>query len=290
MECLLYIRQMEFSPFFHLALPEVSKAKMKISELSRRTNVPKETIHYYVREGFIPRPRKKGKNVSDYDESFVERIFLIKQIQDHFFLPLSLIKQIMKRQDKSSELKALLKLRMGYFNPLDQLLEKEVVGAQAFAKTTGMGKKWISKFEEWGAITPETHGGKRIYSQDDVIIGKLLVDLDRVGFGPKDGFDPGNVRRYIEIYGKIVRLAREDILDSNLDQLTAEENQARRIRGRELMGVFFYHLYRKLSKEEGSNKEARRTRKAKALPGEPPIRMGFKLNPNPKADERRKSL
>jgi DNA-binding transcriptional MerR regulator len=263
---------------------------MKISELSRRTSVPKETIHYYVREGFIPRPRKKGKNVSDYDDNFVERILLIKQIQDHFFLPLSRIKQIIKRQDKSSELKALLKLRMGYFNPLDQLLEKEVVGEEAFAKATGMGKKWIAKFEEWKALTPETHDRKKIYSQDDVIIARLLVDLDRVGFGPKDGFDPGNVRHYIKLYRKIVRLAREDILDSNLDQLTHEENQARRIRGRELMGVFFYHLYRKLSKQEGRKKEASRTSKSKVLSRQPRIRMGFKLNPNPKPVERRKSL
>jgi hypothetical protein len=196
----------------------------------------------------------------------------------------------MKRQDKSSELKALLKLRMGYFNPLDQLLEKEVLGEEAFAKATGMGKKWIAKFEEWGAITPETHDRKQVYSKDDVIIGRLLVDLDRAGFGPKDGFDPGNVRHYIKLYRQIVRLAREDILDSHADKLTPEENQARRIRGRELMGVFFYHLYRKLSKQEGSNKEARRTRKEKVNSGEPPIRMGFKLNPNPKPDERRKSL
>jgi len=254
---------MEFRLIVHLFPPEVSKAKMKISELSRRTNVPKETIHYYVREGFIPRPRKKGKNVSDYDESFVERILLIKEIQDHFFLPLSLIKQIIKRQDKSSDLKALLKLRMGYFNPLDQLLEKEVVGVEAFAGTTRMGKKWIAKFEEWGVITPGTYDGKKIYSQDDVILGRLLVDLDRAGFGPKDGFDPENVKRYIKLYREIVQLAREDILDSNVDQITPEENQARRIRGRELMGVFFYHLYRKLSKQVGSKDAGRRATKKK---------------------------
>src|SRR3989339_1512816 len=114
---------------------------MKISELSNRTQVPKETIHFYVREGLIPRPRKRGKNVADYDEGYIERILLIKEIQDHFFLPLSYIKEIIKRQNKSPELKALLKLRMGYFSPLDQLLEKEVVGVEAFAKATGMGKK-----------------------------------------------------------------------------------------------------------------------------------------------------
>jgi len=257
---------MEFGPFFHLSLPGVSKTAMKISELSRRTSVPKETIHYYVREGFIPRPRKKGKNVSDYDESFIERILLIKQIQDHFFLPLSQIKKIIKRQNKSPELRALLKLRIGYFSPLDQLLEKEVVGEEAFAKSTGMGKKWVAKFEDWGVITPESNDGEKVYSRDNVIIGRLLVDLDRAGFGPKDGFDPGNVNRYVEIYRQIVQLAREDILDSHLDQLTPEENQARRIRGRELMGVFFYHLYRKLSKQEGNRKEGNRTSKKKALP------------------------
>ncbi len=260
---------------------------MKISELSRRTSVPKETIHYYVREGLIPRPRKKGKNVSDYDESFVDRILLIKQIQDHFFLPLSLIKKIIKRHDQSPELKALLKLRMGYFNPLDQLLEKEVVGEEAFAKATGMGTKWIAQFEEWGVITPETCDGRVVYSQDDVIIGRLLVDLDRAGFGPKDGFDPGNVRHYIKLYRKIVRLAREDILDSIADQLSPEENQARTIRGRELMGVFFYHLYRKMSKQEGRNKEAGRTSKAKVLSRRIPIRVGLNSMANPKPVERR---
>ena len=238
---------------------------MKISELSRRTNVPKETIHYYVREGFIPRPRKKGKNVSDYDESFVERILLIKQIQDHFFLPLSLIKKIVKQRNKYPDLKSLLDLRIGYFSPLDQFLQKELVGEDALAKATGMAKKWIAKFEEWGVITPEAHDGKKIYSQDDVILGRLLVDLDRAGFGPKDGFDPENVKRYIRLYTEIVRLAREDLLDSKLDQITPEENQARRIRGRELMGVFFYHLYRKLSKQEGSKKGGRGTDKGKAL-------------------------
>jgi DNA-binding transcriptional MerR regulator len=223
---------------------------MKISELSRRTNVPKETIHYYVREGFIPRPRKKGKNVSDYDESFIERILLIKQIQDHFFLPLSLIKKIVKQRNKFPELKSLLELRTGYFSPLDQFLQKEVVGEDALAKATGMAKKWIKKFEEWGVISSVIREGQKVYSQDDVIIGKLLVDLDRAGFGPKDGVDPESARRYTDLFRPIVKIAHGSFMSGDLDKFTAEENLERGIRGRELMGVFFYHLYRKLVREE----------------------------------------
>ena len=223
---------------------------MKISELSRRTNVPKETIHYYVREGFIPRPRKKGKNVSDYDESFVERILLIKQIQDHFFLPLSLIKKIVKQRDKFPELKSLLELRIGYFSPLDQFLQKEVVGEDALAKATGMAKKWIAKFEEWGVLSSVMRAGQKVYSQDDVIVGKLLVDLDRAGFGPKDGVDPESARRYTDLFRQVVKMAHGSFLKADLDKFTPEENLERGIRGRELMGVFFYHLYRKLVREE----------------------------------------
>jgi DNA-binding transcriptional MerR regulator len=241
---------MEFSGVLHFSLPEVNEATMKISELSRRTNAPKETIHYYVREGLIPRPRKKGKNVSDYDESFIERILLIKQIQDHFFLPLSVIKKIIKRQNKSPELKALLELRIGYFSPLDQFLQKEVVGEEAFCKATGMGKKWLPRFEDWGVISSIARDGQKVYPQDDVIIGRLLVDLDRGGFGPKDGFDPEVARHYTDLFRPIVKLAHETFLNTNLDKFTAEENLERGIRGRELMGVFFYHLYRKLVREE----------------------------------------
>lgn len=69
---------------------------MKISELATKTKIPKETIHYYVREGLIPKPRKMGSNLAEYNELHAEQIQLIRQIQTHFFLPLSLIKKIVK--------------------------------------------------------------------------------------------------------------------------------------------------------------------------------------------------
>jgi DNA-binding transcriptional MerR regulator len=231
---------------------DVREAGMRISELSRLTNAPKETIHFYVREGLIPRPRKQGKNVADYDESYIERILLIKKIQDHFFLPLSLIKKIIKRHDRSPELKAILDLRVGYFSPLDQLLEEDVVGEEAFCDTTGMAAKWLAQFEEWGVISSKIFKGAKVYSQDDVIMGRLLVDLDRAGFGPKDGLDPSALRQYIDLFSKIVKLAHERFLNTHLDQYTPRENLERGIRGRELMGVFFYHLYRKLVHQEDS--------------------------------------
>jgi DNA-binding transcriptional MerR regulator len=223
---------------------------MKISELAKKTKVAKETIHYYVREGLIPRPRKMGRNVADYSQVHVEQIQLVKQIQDNFYLPLSLIKKIVKNLIHSPELRSLLKLRSDYYNPLDQLLETETVGEEAFRNVTGLGVKWLSKFEEWGVITWKKRGEDKVYSQDDVIIGKLLVDMDRAGFGPKDGFNIENVKRYVDLFREIVVMSHTGYMQATSDEYTPEQNLERGIRCRELMSLFFYHLYRKLIRDE----------------------------------------
>jgi DNA-binding transcriptional MerR regulator len=51
---------------------------MKISELVKITDVSKETIHYYIREGVLRKPRKTGKNTADYNETHVDQIRTIK--------------------------------------------------------------------------------------------------------------------------------------------------------------------------------------------------------------------
>ena len=35
---------------------------MKISQLVKRTGVPNETIHFYIREGLLRKPRKSSVN------------------------------------------------------------------------------------------------------------------------------------------------------------------------------------------------------------------------------------
>ena len=80
---------------------------MKISELVRQTGVSKETIHHYIREGLLRKPRKTGKNVADYNQKYVEKILLIKDLRENYYLPLPVIKKIIRRIKKqSSELRS----------------------------------------------------------------------------------------------------------------------------------------------------------------------------------------
>ena len=222
---------------------------MKIRELVKQSGVSKETIHYYIREGLLPKPRKQGKNVAEYDDSYVERIRFIRELQDHYFLPLSVIKNILKKQKKSSEWQSLFNLRKGYFRPVDQFLPNEIAGEQLFRNETGLGKKWLAKMEEWKIINPEARNGLKVYSQDDITIGRLIVKLDTIGLGPKDGFDPEALKYYLDKFREIAIMSQKFYIETALGKLSPDEFSKRIDQGREIMSLFFYHLYRKLSRE-----------------------------------------
>jgi DNA-binding transcriptional MerR regulator len=224
---------------------------MKIGELAQRSGVPKETIHYYLREGVLRRPWKKGKNKADYGEDYVEQIRFIRTLQKNYFLPLSVIKRILRsHKRKSTSERSAFELLSGYFRPLDRLLSGEVVGAEAFESATGLSSKWREKMEQWGVISSESLDGRAVYSQDDVIIGRLLVDMDNLGFGPKDGYNPEDLRHIADFIRNYVIRTQREYYQSSLERLSSRDLVSRGSKFTEVMSLFFYHLYRKVVKEE----------------------------------------
>ena len=55
---------------------------MKISELAKKTGVAPSTIRYYIKEGLLPKPKVKRKNMAYYDESYIPKITAIKELQN----------------------------------------------------------------------------------------------------------------------------------------------------------------------------------------------------------------
>ena len=224
---------------------------MKISQLVKRTGVPKETIHFYIREGLLRKPRKSGVNSAEYNETYVDQIQLIKDLRDNYYLPIPEIKKIVKdfRKQSPSD-QAVSQFHSRFFRPTDRLFANEIEGRDAFRQATGLGRKWLAKAEEWGVITPEIlTDGETLYSPDDIAIGKLMVDMDRLGFGPKDGFDPEDLRYISEFVRKYVVDISRKYYENNLEKMTSKEGVERASQYHELISLFFYHLYRKFIRE-----------------------------------------
>jgi len=159
------------------------------------------------------------------------------------------IKKILKYEKGSRERDWFLQLHTDYFRPIDKLLPTEIVGEDEFRKATGLGRRWLAKFEQWRIITPEIRNGQKVYSQDDFTLGKVVVDMDKMGLGPKDGFDPEALKYYRDLFWEIVIMTHRYYRQAGSGALSPAEYSLRSVQAREIMSVFFYHLYRKLSRE-----------------------------------------
>jgi DNA-binding transcriptional MerR regulator len=73
---------------------------LRMGELAEASGVPVPTIKHYLREGLLPEPVKTSRNMAYYPPGFVDRIKLIKRLQEERFMPLKAIKSVL---DEGSE-------------------------------------------------------------------------------------------------------------------------------------------------------------------------------------------
>ena len=223
---------------------------MKLKDLIQLTGVPKQTIHYYLQQSLLPKPRKLGKNLSEYDQRHVDRILLIKELQEDYFLPLSVIKKILKKYSREPEAQALLKIRRNYFRPLNQLLAGKIKGEDAFLKETGLRQKRLKQYERWGLITPEIINDQKVYSHDDQIIGKVIDEWRKIGMTAEKGFEPDTVRTNLEAFKTIVHNHSEYFFSTASRTMQDKEVMEVGKQALEITALFYYHIYRKLGGEE----------------------------------------
>ncbi len=74
-----------------------------MAELARRSGVTRETIHFYLREGLLPRPEKGGRTVAYYGEAHLERLQLIRRLRDEKYLPIAVIRRLLESPAAAAE-------------------------------------------------------------------------------------------------------------------------------------------------------------------------------------------
>src|ERR1700759_4721473 len=76
---------------------------MRMAELARRSGVARETIHFYLREGLLPRPEKGGVTVAYYGEEHLERLRIIRRLPEEKSLPIAVIRRILQSPAAAAE-------------------------------------------------------------------------------------------------------------------------------------------------------------------------------------------
>jgi DNA-binding transcriptional MerR regulator len=165
---------------------------LRISELAEQSGVPAPTIRHYLREGLLPEPVKTSRNMAYYPPEFVERIQLIKQLQEERFMPLRVIRDLLEREEAGPErLRALVDLE-------DRILERALAGERDRVPPEEVEAGYdvprgvLERLAELGVLSPDGDG----YSPSDVRIVEAISRFRAGGYDERLGFTVYDTLRY----------------------------------------------------------------------------------------------
>ncbi len=174
---------------------------LKISELAQRSGVSAGTIKHYLREGLLGDQRgvvRTSRNMAYYPEEFVERVRLIKRLQEERFMPLRVIRELIASDPDRAARLIELEDRI-----LEQAVQAGETGRVSRAKvrdTYAVPKNVLDRLEELGVLTPDGRG----YDADDVAIIEAISRFRAGGYAEELGFTVYDTLRYREALEPLV--------------------------------------------------------------------------------------
>jgi DNA-binding transcriptional MerR regulator len=174
---------------------------LKISELAERSGVSAGTIRHYLREGLLGGEEgivRTSRNMAYYSPELVERIALIKRLQEERFMPLRMIKVVL--EDDPEHVQALVELE-------DRILERALAGAEEGGRSSA--KEVRERLAEIGVLTPTRRG----YEQDDVKIIEAIASFRAGGYEEALGFTVYDTLRYRKALEPLVQEEVRALLD-----------------------------------------------------------------------------
>jgi DNA-binding transcriptional MerR regulator len=188
---------------------------LKMSELAERSGVSAGTIKHYLREGLLGEGEgvvRTSRNMAYYPPAYVERITLIKRLQEDRFMPLKVIKGMLD-EDPDRAL-ALVELE-------DRIIERALdkretvrVSAAEIRRRYDLPQNVLDRLAEIHVLTPNGRG----YDADDVAIIEAMVRFRAGGYDEALGFTVYDTLRYREALEPLV----EEEVRTLLDRLAGE--------------------------------------------------------------------
>ena len=173
-----------------------------MSELAERSGVSAGTIKHYLREGLLGEGDgivRTSRNMAYYPPEYVERIRLIKRLQEDRFMPLRVIKdRIVERavEQRESERMSVSEARRRYDIPGNVL----------------------DRLAELGVLTPTSRG----YDADDVKIIEAVSRFRAGGYDEQLGFTVFDTLRYRDALEPLVQEEVRTLLDRLAGEVEVE--------------------------------------------------------------------
>ncbi len=183
---------------------------LKMSELAERSGVSAATIKHYLREELLGSEAdvvRTSRNMAYYPLEFVERVRLIKRLQEERFMPLRVIREVIGQDPDRAARLIELEDRI-----LERAIEARDTGRISRAKvreTYELPDNVLERLEELGVLNPNGRG----YDADDVAIIEAISRFRAGGYEEAIGFTVYDTLRYRQALEPLVEEEVRVLLD-----------------------------------------------------------------------------
>ena len=182
---------------------------LRMGELAEAAGVSAGTIKHYLREGLLPEPVKTSRNMAWYPREFVERVQLIKQLQEERFLPLKVIKDLLDQGGDvaggAERLRALIELEDRVLERALSVQDARGLSARGVHRRYGLPPEALERLEKLGVLTPRLRNGSKRYGPDDVQIIEAVERMRASGYSEALGFTVHDTMIYKRHLEEMVR-------------------------------------------------------------------------------------
>jgi DNA-binding transcriptional MerR regulator len=183
---------------------------LKMSELAERSGVSAGTIKHYLREGLLgggDEVRRTSRNMAYYPGDYVERVQLIKRLQEERFMPLRVIRELMA--EDPDRMSRMIELEDRILDRATEASEQGRVSRTRVQETYDLPANVLARLEEIGVLSPTARG----YDTDDIEIIEAMSRFRAGGYEEAIGFTVYDTLRYRDALQPLVeeevRLLRE---------------------------------------------------------------------------------
>jgi DNA-binding transcriptional MerR regulator len=174
---------------------------LKMAQLVERSGVSAATIKYYLREGVLGAQDgvvRTSRNMAWYPPEFVERIQLVKRLQEQRYWPLRLIRELM--QNAPEEVARIVATEDRILARAVESRDRGRMSARAVQSTYDLPQAVLDRLAEIGVLTPTARG----YDSDDVAIIEAISRFRAGGYEQSLGFTVYDTLRYREALAPLV--------------------------------------------------------------------------------------
>jgi DNA-binding transcriptional MerR regulator len=202
-----------------MSTAKTSEEMLRMGELARASGVSAATIKHYLREGLLPEPVKTSRNMAYYPAEFVERIRLIKQLQEERYMPLRVIKDLL--DEDPGRARALIELG-------DRLLEHALASESERVSVAEVRDRYevpqevLDRLAELEVLTPDDNG----YSPTDVRIIEAISRFRAGGYEERIGFTVYDTLRYKEAMASLVKQEVDVLMERLAGEMDPDEAMA----------------------------------------------------------------